>query len=191
MSEPVEANLPRCAECGAPDQEKICLTPEGRGPEFCPTLHNRQAVDRARRTLSDPATREFARRMGFKRFGVVFCEGLRREANAAARVFERQDFEVVSAVCKVGGIPKEEIGLRDDEKIEIGAEETMCNPLAQAELMNHSETELNVLIGLCVGHDMLFTQHCQAPVTTLIVKDRMLAHNPVISLYSRYHKDLV
>ncbi len=46
-------------------------------------------------------------------------------------------------------------------------------------------------IGLCVGHDMLFTMHSTAPVTTLIVKDRLSGHNPVITLYSRYYKDII
>jgi len=38
---------------------------------------------------------------------------------------------------------------------------------------------------------MLFTMNSQAPVTTLIVKDRFTGHNPVISLYTKYHKNIV
>jgi uncharacterized metal-binding protein len=37
---------------------------------------------------------------------------------------------------------------------------------------------------------MLFTMTSKAPVTTLIVKDRLLGHNPVIALYSNYHKQI-
>jgi uncharacterized metal-binding protein len=48
-----------------------------------------------------------------------------------------------------------------------------------------------VIIGLCVGHDMLFTSNSKAPVTTLIVKDRMLGHNPIIALYSGYHRAIL
>jgi uncharacterized metal-binding protein len=48
-----------------------------------------------------------------------------------------------------------------------------------------------VIVGLCLGHDMLFTMNSKAPVTTLIVKDRLLGHNPVIALYSNYHKDII
>jgi uncharacterized metal-binding protein len=219
MSESSKENLPQCAKCSVPDREKICLTSDGRGPEYCPTLHNRQAIEQARRVLSDPPTLEFARKasiqeaecyinrdrkpfvahpvkpriqeiiefagkMGFKRLGVVFCDGLRREAGAVARVLEKQGFEVVSAVCKVGGVPKEEIGLRDEEKIEFGTEETMCNPLAQAELMNRSQTELNILIGLCVGHDALFFKHAKAYTTVLAAKDRVMGHNPLAAIYT-------
>ena len=83
------------------------------------------------------------------------------------------------------GIPKQ-LKIRDPEKFEAA-----CNPLLQAEILNQRGTDFNLLIGLCVGHDMLFTQASQAPVTTLIVKDRLTGHNPVITLYSRYHKDVV
>ena len=69
----------------------------------------------------------------------------------------------------------------------------MCNPVLQARLLNEKQTELNVLVGLCVGHDTLFIRHSAAPVTTLIVKDRVLCHNPVAALYTSntYYKRLL
>jgi uncharacterized metal-binding protein len=42
---------------------------------------------------------------------------------------------------------------------------------------------MNIIVGLCVGHDMLFSKHSSAPVTTLVVKDRVTGHNPVSVLY--------
>ena len=54
-------NKPHCAKCGVPDQEKICLTSKGRGPEFCPTLYNREVWEEAKKLLSDSDIREFAR----------------------------------------------------------------------------------------------------------------------------------
>jgi uncharacterized metal-binding protein len=59
----------------------------------------------------------------------------------------------------------------------------MCNPILQAKTLNEEHTELNVVIGLCVGHDSLFYKYSEAPVTTLVVKDRVLGHNPVAALY--------
>jgi uncharacterized metal-binding protein len=41
---------------------------------------------------------------------------------------------------------------------------------------------LNVIIGLCVGHDSLFIRHSAAPVTYLVVKDRVHGHNPSAGL---------
>ena len=39
------------------------------------------------------------------------------------------------------------------------------------------------LIGLCVGHDSMFYKYSDALCTTLVTKDRVLAHNPVGALY--------
>ena len=59
----------------------------------------------------------------------------------------------------------------------------MCNPIAQAKLLNEQQTEFNIEIGLCVGHDTLFLRHSKVPTTVMIVKDRVLQHNPVAALY--------
>jgi uncharacterized metal-binding protein len=127
---------------------------------------------------------EFARKMKYRRLGVVFCDGLRREAAAVTRVLEKQGFEVVSVVCKVGGVPKEEIGVTQEQKIRIGEEETMCNPIAQAEVLNRALTDFNILIGLCVGHDSLFFKYARAYTTVLAAKDRVLGHNPLAAVYT-------
>ena len=60
--------------------------------------------------------------------------------------------------------------------------------MGQALLLNQCNTELNIIVGLCIGHDILFTQHSKAPVTTLVVKDRVTGHNPVVNLYVQYLK---
>jgi uncharacterized metal-binding protein len=95
-------------------------------------------------------------------------------------------------MCSCGAIDKTEVGLPEEYKIRSPENfEASCNPLMQAELLNRAKTIFNVLVGLCVGHDMLFSKYSEAPVTTLIVKDRLTGHNPVITLYSRYHRDIV
>ena len=62
----------------------------------------------------------------------------------------------------------------------------MCNPKTQAKILNEAKTELNFIVGLCVGHDMLFTKASDAPVSSIITKDRVLANNPAGAVYSRY-----
>jgi uncharacterized metal-binding protein len=62
----------------------------------------------------------------------------------------------------------------------------MCNPAGQAQLLNEAETQLNIICGLCVGHDAIFAKLSDAPVTTLIAKDRVLAHNPAAAIYCQY-----
>jgi uncharacterized metal-binding protein len=126
---------------------------------------------------------EFSKKMGYKRIGVAFCAGLFSEANTFVRILEKHGFNVLSVCCRAGGVPKEFLGLRDKDKVRIGRYETMCNPINQAEILNRSKADFNVLIGLCVGHDSLFLKHSKALSTVLVVKDRVLGHNPVAALY--------
>lgn len=59
------------------------------------------------------------------------------------------------------------------------SDNAMCNPIAQAELMNEANTELNVVLGLCVGHDTLFIRHSKAPVTIIAAKDHVYNNAPL------------
>ena len=126
---------------------------------------------------------EFARKMGYTRLGLVFCVGLAKEAAIVAQILHQQGFETVSVVCKVGAVPKEEIGVKDSEKIFIGEHETMCNPILQAVIVNDAKTDFNIVLGLCVGHDSLFFKYAEAPTTVLAVKDRVAGHNPLGPIY--------
>jgi uncharacterized metal-binding protein len=126
---------------------------------------------------------EFAKKMGFKRLGLAFCIGLAREAGVVDEIFKAHGFEVVSVLCKSGRTPKEDIGLKDEEKIYQGTNEAMCNPIYQAKLLNHEKSEFNILLGLCVGHDSLFFRYAEAPTTVLAVKDRVTGHNPLAAIY--------
>ncbi len=135
---------------------------------------------------------EFAKKIGAKKIGMAFCSGLSDEASRANAILDGHGLDVVSVICSCGGIDKEEVGIPSEYKIRSPENfESTCNPILQAELLNEAGTAFNVLVGLCVGHDMLFTQHSAAPVTTLIVKDRFTGHNPIISLYTRYHKNII
>lgn len=128
-------------------------------------------------------TAQLAEKCGYRRLGIAFCMGLREEARMLTSIFESKGFEVVSVNCKVGRITKEEIGLQETEKITPPLIETMCNPIAQAEIMNAEQVDFAVLLGLCVGHDTLFFRYCRVPCTVLAVKDRLLGHNPLAALY--------
>jgi uncharacterized metal-binding protein len=128
----------------------------------------------------------FARRMDVNRLGIAHCVGLIHEARLVQEILEANHFEVQSVCCKVGSIPKEEIGLGDAEKIRPGQYEALCNPIGQAMLLNETGTGLNIALGLCVGHDSLFFQYSQAPVTVLVAKDRVTGHNPIAAIYTSH-----
>lgn len=127
---------------------------------------------------------EFTNRMGYKRLGIAFCSGLIYEAKILNNILTARGFEVVSVMCKAGAVPKEKIGIKDSEKIVPGTYETMCNPIAQAKFLNSAGTEFNIVMGLCVGHDSLFLKHIEAYTTVLVVKDRVMGHNPIAALYT-------
>ncbi len=132
-------------------------------------------------------TMEFAQRMGYRRLGVVFCTGLTHEARILTDILEEHGFEIVSVSCKVGRVPKETIGVKDEEKVRIGEFESMCNPIAQAKIVNQAKTDFNILLGLCVGHDSLFLKYVEGFTTVFAVKDRVTVHNPVAVLYGVEH----
>jgi uncharacterized metal-binding protein len=128
---------------------------------------------------------EFARKMGYTRLGLVFCMGLFKEASIVNQILQRQGFDIVSVGCKAGAEPKASIGVKDTEKVHIGAKhESMCNPILQAMVVNEAKTDFNILLGLCVGHDSLFFKHAAAPTTVLAVKDRVTGHNPLGPIYT-------
>ncbi|MDD9878669.1 MAG: DUF1847 domain-containing protein [Magnetovibrio sp.] len=197
---------PGCAYC--PPSVQACRQGEGelRGPGFCPSKIAADGIDDAWREYADPEVRriaqesarvesegycrwtrveeicQFAKKMGYAKIGIATCISFVDQANTLSRILESHGFEVASAACKHGGVAKERIDLRDDEKIRPGGHESMCNPVSQAELLNRAGCELNVVLGLCVGHDSLFFQFSEGLATTLVAKDRVLAHNPVGAL---------
>jgi uncharacterized metal-binding protein len=127
----------------------------------------------------------FAKLMGWRRVGIATCIGLLHESEALAGILRGQGLEPVSVCCKVGSVDKERLGVADREKVRPGTFEPACNPVAQARILNDLGTDMNVIVGLCVGHDMLFSKHSAAPVTTLVAKDRVTGHNPAAALYGQ------
>lgn len=126
---------------------------------------------------------EFAQKMTYHKLGLAFCAGLTKEAAVVSDLFINRGFEVVSVLCKAGRSPKTLLGLEKDQTIFNDENESMCNPIFQANLLNHEKTDFNILLGLCVGHDSLFFKYSEAPVTVLAVKDRVTGHNPLAAIY--------
>ena len=197
---------PSCAYC--PPEVRACRVgeQEERGPGFCPSNVDPDGVAQAYDVYANPFVRrvaqesarvesegycrwtrveeicEFAKKMGFRKIGIATCISFVDQALTLSRILESHGFEVASAACKHGGFAKEGIGLADVEKIRPGGHESICNPVSQAELLNRAGCEFNVVLGLCVGHDSLFYRFSEGLATTLVAKDRVLAHNPVGAL---------
>ncbi|MEW6357154.1 MAG: DUF1847 domain-containing protein [Planctomycetota bacterium] len=110
---------------------------------------------------------EFAKRMGYKKIGIAFCAGLKDEAKTYADALASHGFDVRGVACSVEG---------------------PCNSVGQAMMLNEMDTELNVLMGLCIGHDATFIRFSKAPVTPLAIKDKVTCHNPVAALTCNYQR---
>jgi uncharacterized metal-binding protein len=121
----------------------------------------------------------FANGRGMKRIGIAFCVTLLREAQQLGRMLKEAGFEPRPVCCRVGAIDYAEIGLPKAHPERFAA---ICNPVAQARLLNDDKVDLVVQVGLCIGHDLVLQDVCDAPVTTLVVKDRVYDHHAIKAL---------
>ena len=122
----------------------------------------------------------FAKKMNYKKLGLAFCKGLAKEAKKINDILKQEkDFEVESVCCKTGEIDKSEINVK---KLTQEKKEVACNPLAQAEILNKANVNMVIMVGFCLGHDMLFLKNINAPTTVLLIKDKKLKHKTIDAL---------
>lgn len=121
----------------------------------------------------------YANSQKMDRIGVAFCVSLTEEAQRLGRILRQQGLQTELVCCRVGAIDYDEIGLPKAHPERFAA---ICNPIAQAKLLNARQVDLVAQIGLCIGHDLMLQRECTAPVTTLVVKDRALDHHSVAAL---------
>ncbi len=121
----------------------------------------------------------FAHARGVTRVGVAFCVSLIEEAQALGRRLQADGIEPALVCCRVGAVDVSEVGLAKAHPDRFAA---TCNPVAQAKLLDRARVGLVAQVGLCLGHDLILQEECDAPVTTLVVKDRALDHHPVKAL---------
>jgi uncharacterized metal-binding protein len=183
--------VPQCAQCTRKEcrDGKDCFSQTTRHRSLyhddVATLHQAASAVEGKYYSKETRLGEIillAQELGYQRLGLAFCVGLSEEAKLIENILSKH-FEVLSVCCKVCGIDKTVFAL---QQISSQNREVMCNPAGQAQLLNDAATQLNVICGLCVGHDAIFAKLSDAPVTTLIAKDRVLAHNPAAAVYCQY-----
>lgn len=116
----------------------------------------------------------YAREAGLKRIGIANCTAFTKEAASLESLLNDEGFEVAKVNCKLGRVPFSEL-VPDYKGIS-------CNPAGQAKFLEDQSTELNIMMGLCLGHDMIFNSKSAVPVTPLVVKDRKLKHHSLDAL---------
>jgi len=193
-----------CSYC----ERKRCFAGDlSQAPDFCPTLTKVELIKGAKAKLKEPEIQKmaqdvartwkdygkltrveetvlYARLQGHKKLGLAFCVGLAQEAELFTNLLINEGFKVASACCMCGALTSEDVALPEEDKIMPNARQPMCNPIGQAMVLDSEGCDLNIMLGLCVGDDVLFIKHSKAPVTVLAVKDRVLAHNPLGALYT-------
>lgn len=123
---------------------------------------------------------EFARGLGVRKIGLASCTIMLNEARTFARILRDAGFETYGVACKIESNHRSDLAVHVSE----GSQDTiLCNPIMQARLLEEAGTELNVVVGLCVGHDALFYKHSAAVTTTLAGKDHITMNNPCAALY--------
>ncbi|MFO7653312.1 MAG: DUF1847 domain-containing protein [Candidatus Krumholzibacteriia bacterium] len=128
----------------------------------------------------------FGLELGYHRLGVAFCWDLLEPTRILVGVL-RRFFAVTAVGCWVGGQTAPDPTGEDAGAGEPLLCRVVCNPRAQARVLDVAGCDLNVTVGLCMGADCVFNQASRAPVTALFVKDRSLANNPIGALYSDHY----
>lgn len=118
-------------------------------------------------------TIEFAKQMKYKRIGLAYCYGMENQVKQIADILRRNELNVRAVSCTVGGIPQKEVNPESDYC------SVSCNPIGQAKQLNQEGVDLVLVIGLCLGHDILFHREIKVDCTTLVVKDRVYNHAPL------------
>ena len=124
----------------------------------------------------------FAKEANYQKIGIAFCTSLTKEAAVLESMLLKEGIQVEKVNCKYGKLSFSEL-------LE-GYKGISCNPVGQAIYLAERRTELNIVMGLCIGHDMIFNAKSKAPATTLIVKDRKLKHRTIELLENSFYSEI-
>lgn len=104
----------------------------------------------------------FIRLSGYKKIGIANCLSKQKEAEKLKLLLEKYGLDVLAINCKESGLQASDI--------DVSMCGACCDPLSQAEYLNEQNTEFNIIVGLCLGHGLLFEKYSKVPVTTILVK---------------------
>jgi uncharacterized metal-binding protein len=117
---------------------------------------------------------EYALTMNFKKLGLAYCYGMEQYAKILETLLTNRGFSISAVSCSVGGLKQSEINSASC------IHKVSCNPLGQAQQLNTENVDLTLIIGICVGHDILLNRNLKMDFTTLVVKDRKYNHAPLL-----------
>ena len=119
---------------------------------------------------------EYATLMKHKRLGVAYCYGMEQHVKILESMLTERGFTVAAVSCSVGGLKQSEVNS------ESCIHKVSCNPLGQAQQLNSENVDLTLIVGICMGHDILINRNLNMDFTTFVVKDRLYNHAPLMGL---------
>lgn len=119
---------------------------------------------------------EFIKTMDYQRVGLAYCYGMENDARTVREIIREQGIRVSGISCTVGGVAQDEINPQSC------IHKVSCNPIGQATQLNDEGVDFVIIMGICLGHDILLQRTLKADFTTLVVKDRVFHHNPLMAL---------
>ena len=120
---------------------------------------------------------EFAKSMRYNSLGLAYCYGMEKFARAVQILFAEKGIQLSTVSCSIGGIKQSEINHSSC------IHKVSCNPIGQALQLNAENVDFTLIMGICLGHDILLQQNLFMDFTTLIVKDRVFKNNPINIFY--------
>ena len=119
---------------------------------------------------------EFIKSMGYQKTGLAYCYGMEDQAKFVKGYFLKAGIKLSTVACSVGGLAQESVNKKSC------IYNVSCNPIGQAEQFNAEGTDFVIIMGICLGHDILLQRYLKADFTTFIVKDRVYNHNPGLAI---------
>jgi len=119
---------------------------------------------------------EYSKLQGYTSIGVAYCYGMEKEAILLREYLEQEGYKPTMVSCTVDGVKESQIDTSKTQNT------VSCNPLGQANILNSTGVQFTILMGLCLGHDILLQKNLKMDFTTFIVKDRVTRHNPLLGI---------
>ena len=114
---------------------------------------------------------EYLKNSKYKKIGIVNCIALQEQAEKLFKILKDEGFTVFKVNCREGELDKSSYDDKDKG--------SSCNPAYQAKFMSENNVDFVIVLGLCLGHDLIFQKHCSKPYTTLVVKDYVNKHKTI------------
>ena len=173
--------------CGAEAFDREVVRKEYQDPAIQSAVQTAaQLVDNGRAGILNRLQEiiEFARGSDYQKIGLAYCYGMEADARKVTELMRQSGFKVEAVSCTTGAIAQDEINTASS------IHNVSCNPLGQAAQLQSTSPDLVVMMGLCMGHDILFQQKLRMPMTTLVVKDRPNSHNPLLGIRDLYEQQV-